>query len=111
MEKPELYTKIEEVIDRSRMRYEEVKEDWYSSTVRAEELRTLQSLYERLKNGESRENLLVEMKKKLPELEDWMEGELERPTFDWYDDHYHYKILDGQHSAYKIMIDLLECEA
>ena len=43
-----------------------------------------------------------------------MEEERDReaiyPSFDWYDEHYHYKILEGWCIAYKEVIKLLEKE-
>lgn len=108
VEKAELLYKIEEAIAQSRMRYEKDSDDSYLSIVRAEELETLQRFYGRLKSGEGAENLLAELRRGLPELEAEREKEAERPSFDWYDEHYHYKLLDGQCGAYRIMMELLE---
>ena len=108
MEKPGLYVKIEEAIAQSRMRYEADREDSFLSIIRAGELETLQWLYGRIKSGENAENLLAELRRTLPELEAKREKEIDRSSFDWYDEHYHFKLLDGQCGAYGIMIELLE---
>ena len=108
MEKARLYAKIEDEIARSRARYEKNQADSNISTSCAKELETLRYLYERLKGGESPEGLLADLRRKLPEMKSLMDREAEFPSFDWYDEHYHYKVLDGQCDAYEWMIALLE---
>ena len=110
MKKTELFMKIEDEIAQSQLRYEADENDSYIGTVRRAELESLQYLYSRLKDGEEAEEFLAWLRAKLPELEERRERELESPSFDWYDDHYHYKVLDGQCDAYRIMIKLLEQE-
>ena len=102
-----LLEKIEEKIALCEKRYEEDKNDAFLSTIKHSEWKTVESLYEQVKNAEQPENLLPEWKEKLAELEVEKEEEDRHPSFDWYDEHYHYKVLDGQCDAYKGMIKLM----
>lgn len=102
-----LYDKIEEKISLCEKRYEEDKNDSFLSTIRHSEWKTMEILYERVKDAEQPENLLPELEEKLAELEIEKEKEDRYPSFDWYDEHYHYKVLDGQCDAYKYMIKLI----
>lgn len=110
MERSELFAKIEIEISQSQLRYEADRDNAHLSTIRVKELETLQNLYDRLKSGEEAEALLNKLKEDLPELEEMKEQEFLHPSFDWYDEHYHYKVLDGRCDAYRIMIKLLEQE-
>lgn len=108
MERVVLCGKMETAIASCEARYEAAKNDSYLSTVLASELETLQILLERVKSGEAEERLSAELKAKLPELEEEMDREAEYPTFDWYDEHHIYKVLEGHRDAYRKVIAILE---
>lgn len=105
-----LYQKIEEKIAICEKNCEKDRDDSFWSTVRNSERETLCALYERLKKSESEEKALAEFKRKLPVLEKAKEDEVDHPTFYWYDEHHHYKVLEGQCDAYRTVIKLLEVE-
>ncbi len=106
----ELNREIEEKIALCEQRYEENKEDSFLSVILDSELRKLQTLYGRIRNEmpADQEKMLAELKAEFAELEKDREREEHSPTFDWYDEHYHYKVLDGQCDAYRSVIGILE---
>ena len=106
-EQEALWAGVRQEIARAQAQYQEEQEDSYLSHVRAAEEQTLQALYERLQAGESGKELLAWLRQELPRLEEWMEQELERPSFDWYDEHYHYKCLEGRRNACQTIEKLL----
>lgn len=108
MEKSDLCEKMESLITSCEARYEAAKNDSYRSTVFASKREALQTLLERAENGETEEQLRAELKAKLPELEEEMEKEAEYPTFDWYDEHHVYKVMEGRRDAYREVIAILE---
>lgn len=107
MESPELYAKIEQEIAQSHARYEAEQNDAQFSTTRAVELETLRLLLQRLRDGETREALRAWLREEMPRLEEELEREFHCPTFDWYDEHYHYKRLAGERDACRKMEQLL----
>lgn len=104
----DVLSRMKEQIVLCEKEYEAKKDDPFDSFILHSKLEMLQNRLNRLTNGESPEALLAELKKILPELEKAKEQEEDHPTFDWYDDHYHYKVLYGQCMACKEMIRLLE---
>lgn len=110
-EQEALQAQIEQEISKSQARLQKDRKDSYWSHVWAAEEEELCSLCQRLKEGESREEMLAWLRQRLPQTEQWMRDELDHPTFDWYDEHYHYKRLEGRRNAYKIMENLLAAPA
>ncbi len=108
MKKSELFSKIEDKIALCKKEYEAGADDAFISNVQISKQKMLEKLLDRLKNGEQEKILLAYLKKRLPELEKEMEREEEAPSFDWYDEHYHYKVLYGQCAAYREIIGVLE---
>lgn len=108
MGRSDLCTKIEMSIASCEARYKAHENDSYLSTVLASEMETLQILLERVKGTETEERLLAELRAKLPELEQELDREAEYPTFDWYDEHHVYKVLEGHRDAYRKVISILE---
>lgn len=108
MERSDICGKIEESIASCEAQYEAKKDDNYLSTVLASKIETLQILLERVKGGETGERLSAELKAKLPELEEDMEREAVYPTFDWYDEHRIYKVLEGHRDAYLEVTAILD---
>ena len=90
--------------------YEKAKGDAYRSITRANKLETLQTLYERFKEGGSKEEMREELSRRLTELEEMRDHEEEYPSFSWYGDHYHYMVLAGACDAYQSAIELLKTE-
>lgn len=107
----ELYRKIEEKIAVCEENCEKDRGDAFLSTIRNSELETLRTLCERLKGEKSKERLRTELSGWLLELEKAKKREEEYPSFDWYDEHYHYKVLEGQCAAYRDVLELLEAES
>ncbi len=97
-----------EMIATCKAEFEEKKTDPFCGTVYEARLDMLQYLQKRVLSGAQPEELLVELRARLAELEEAKEGEEISYTFDWYDDHYYYKIYDGQCEACRMVIDLLE---
>ncbi len=110
MEQAELCAAVEAQLARSQQRYEEVQNDSFHSHVQAAELDRLKFVHQRLQEGESGAEILAWLKKDLPEIQEMLEQEGERPSFDWYDEHYQYKRLLGHQSATLLLIGLLEGE-
>ncbi len=106
----ELYREIEEKIALSREEYEEYKSDVQWSVTVAKKLEAFEHILSLLKKGQSPEALLADLKEELPGMEEERDREAIYPSFDWYDEHYHYKILEGWCIAYKEVIKLLEKE-
>ncbi len=104
----QLLAKMEEEIAKAQERYQADQEDSYLSHVRAAEIEALQALRQRLRRGESMEELSAWIRQELSRLEENMEQELNRPSFDWYDEHYQYKRLEGRRDAYKIAVGIIE---
>lgn len=67
----------------------------------------LQGVVARLRDGQSCEDALTQLKSDLPQLEAVVEREDYSPTFNWYDDHYYAKIYGGQLSACKHALAVL----
>lgn len=110
MQRPDVCRKLERELNSCRARYEVSKNDSYLSTVYGSEAETLQALLEQAESREKGESLLAELRKRLPEVEKEMDREAEHPTFDWYDEHHVYKVLEGRRDAYRKMIEILEKE-
>lgn len=99
--------KLQALITRSEAAYEAAKNDSYLSHVyraKTDELRRLALHLEE----EGPEELLRRLRAELPELEEELAQELEHPTFDWYDEHYHAKVLEGVLDARRAVIELPE---
>ena len=108
MEHAELCAALAEALTRCRARYEAAREDAHLSHVYAAEIETLEALAGRAANGVSAAELAAQAHKKLPELEQAMHEEYEHPTFDWYNEHYHYLRLEGQRDAWLTVQTLLK---
>lgn len=104
----QLFAKMEGEIAKAQKRYQADREDSYLSNVRVAEIEALQALLQRLRQGESVEELSAWLRQELPQLEENMEQELERPSFDWYDERYQYKRLEGRRDAYEIAVEIIE---
>ena len=104
----ELYRRLEEQIALCRENCQGYRDDAFDSVVWASKLETLEEFFHLLKEGLPAGGMLTDLKEQMPALEERREQEAEYPSFDWYDDHYHYKVLDGRHKACKDMIELLE---
>ena len=59
----------------------------------------------------SKRELGARLTEELPRLLADREDEAQHPSFDWYDEHYLYKILDGKCEAYQCMLRLLDAAA
>lgn len=108
MERSDICGKMERLIASCEAQYEAKKDDSYLSTVLASEAETLRTLLERAKGGETGEQMLADLKGKMPKLEEEMEKEAKYPTFDWYDEHYVYKVMEGRRDAYRKVTAILE---
>lgn len=108
MDKQGLYQKMEEKIALCGQQYEAVREDAFLSTTKRSELETFRWLYDCLKDGETVREMLDRLRQQLPEVEELKEREAVIPSFDWYNEHYHYEVLEGQCESYRSMIELLE---
>lgn len=108
MEYTVLCKKIEEKIAECRGKYEKDRKDPYWSHTRSSELNRMEVFYESIQKEGLSAVQLPDLRERLAELEKEKEREEECPTFDWYGDHYHYLVLEGQCDAYRSMIELLE---
>lgn len=108
MEYTELCGKIEEKIAECREKYERDREDPFWSHTRSSELNRMETFYESIRKGGLSALRLSDLKERLAELEKEKKREEEYPSFDWYGEHYHYLVLEGQCDAYRSMIELLE---
>ena len=106
-----LCSAMEEKIACCKAAYERHKDDAFLSTLYAHKLQSFEGYRRRLQAGEAAQALLMELQQALPALKQDREREAESPTFDWYDDHYHYKVLSGQYEAMAEMIELLQAQA
>ncbi len=103
-----LYAALEERIALCRARFEAGKNDAAVSASMESELDQLEHFRRRLDRGETPAALYGELKQKLAALEEEKDHELEHYTFDWYDDHYYYKVYSGQADACAAMLELIE---
>lgn len=105
-----LFGKMEEKMAICGKKCEESKGDAFFSIIYASELETWQALYKRLQGSVQADAgiLQTELRERLARLEEAKGREEERPSFDWYDEHYHYKVLEGQCAAYQGMLELME---
>lgn len=110
MDQAQLYQQIQALIDQSRQQYEQVKKEPFESNVRGAELEQLQSIYERLEEGETQAEMAAWLERQLPELEQQLQREWEAPSFSWYGDHYYYERFLGYQSACRMMLPLLKPE-
>lgn len=108
MEYTELCGKIEEKIAECREKYAKDRENPFWSHVRNSELERMEAFYERIQKEGLSTLRLSDLKERLAELEKEKKREEEYPSFDWYGEHYHYLVLEGQCDAYRSMIELLE---
>lgn len=108
MEYAVLCEKIEEKIAECREKYEKDRNDSFMSHVRSSELNRMEAFYENIQKEGLSAVRLPDLRERLAELEREKKREEEYPTFDWYGDHYHYLVLEGQCDAYRSMIELLE---
>ena len=108
MEYKGLCRKIEEKMAECREKCVEDKDDPFWSHVRHSELETLEIFYDRIQKEGLPALWQTDLKERLAELEKEKKKEEESPSFDWYDEHYHYKVLEGQCAAYKAVLELLE---
>ena len=107
MEQTALLTKIKEQIVQCEAEFEQYQDDTFLSYVLAEKRRTLQHFWECLQTETDLESFKARLEEKLPQLEAAKKEEEEHPTFDWYDEHYHYKVLEGICDAYRCVLKLL----
>lgn len=107
MKKQELFAKLEEQIVLCEAEYQRYKDDTFYSYIYAEKLKTLQYFMECLQKEEDLGSFKARLEERLPELEAAKKEEDEHPTFNWYDEHYHYKVLEGTCDAYRCMLKLL----
>ncbi len=101
---------LERAIAESRARYEADQHNADVSASRASEWQTLCEWRGFLQNGEPSAALRKKLAAALPGLKEELAREAEHPSFDWYDEHYHYKRLAGVLDAYRILLPLLEPE-
>ncbi len=101
---------LERAIAESRARYEADQHNADVSASRASEWQTLCEWRGFLQNGEPSAALREKLAAALPGLKEELAREAEHPSFDWYDEHYHYKRLAGVLDAYRILLPLLEPE-
>lgn len=101
---------LERAIAESRARYEADQHNADVSASRASEWQTLCEWRGFLQNGEPSAALRKKLAAALPGLKEKLAREAEHPSFDWYDEHYHYKRLAGVLDAYRILLPLLEPE-
>ena len=101
---------LERAIAESRARYEADQHNADVSASRASEWQTLCEWRGFLQNGEPSAALREKLAAALPGLKEELAREAEHPSFDWYDEHYHYKRLAGVLDAYRIVLPLLEPE-
>ena len=99
---------LERAIAESRARYEADQHNADVSASRASEWQTLCEWRGFLQNGEPSAALRKKLAAALPGLKEELAREAEHPSFDWYDEHYHYKRLAGVLDAYRILLPLLE---
>ena len=98
---------IEDAITACEKKYNEVRHDPYLSHVAAAHLDTLGGLYKRLTDGMTPDELTAALTSELPELIAYRDAESEHPSFDWYNEHYHYLRAEGRCDAYEEMIGIL----
>ena len=101
---------LKRAIAESRARYEADQHNADVSASRASEWQTLCEWRGFLQNGEPSAALRKKLAAALPGLKEELAREAEHPSFDWYDEHYHYKRLAGVLDAYRILLPLLEPE-
>lgn len=101
---------LERAIAESRARYEADQHNADVSASRASKWQTLCEWRGFLQNGEPSAALREKLAAALPGLKEELAREAEHPSFDWYDEHYHYKRLAGVLDAYRILLPLLEPE-
>lgn len=103
-----LCARLKEEIVRCEAEFEEAKSDAFEGTILKGKLDMLQAQYKCLEKGEEPETLLIRLRERKQELEEAREREEYSSTFDWYDEHYYWKIYDGQVRACVVVIGLLE---
>ena len=91
----------------SSARYEAAQRDAYLSYVYAAETETLTDVRRSLEDGMSVEELAAKLRERIPALEQAMREEDEHPTFNWYNEHYHYLRLEGQRDAWRAVQRIL----
>ena len=82
-----------------------------STSVISSKRETLRSFQRCLLEGQRAQELGARLTEELPRLLADREDEAQHPSFDWYDEHYLYKILDGKCEAYQCMLRLLDAAA
>lgn len=99
---------LEEQIALCEAEYQRRAGDAFLSTILAEKLATLRHFLEGLQEGRQLE--VPRLEEELSQMEAERDGEAEHPSFDWYDEHYVYKVLEGRCDGYRCMLKLLrEC--
>ena len=108
MEDTGLCGKIEEKMAECRGKCVRDRDDPFLSIVWHSELEMLEAFYDRIRKEGLPAVQQADLRERLAELEKEKKKEEEHPSFDWYDEHYHYKVLEGQCAAYKVVLELLE---
>lgn len=99
---------LEEKLIEYRAAYKRSETDPFLSTLWASKLQLLEWLLLRLAEGTPPAELVSELEAQLPRLEKECARETEHPSFDWYDEHHHAKVLTGQCEAIREALALLE---
>ena len=87
--------------------YDTDRNSSYLSHVRRAELEELRRLEGRLREA-GPAALLEQLRAEEPALRQALQEELDHPSFDWYDGHYQYKVLEGVQDARRSVMKLLE---
>lgn len=110
MNQAQLYEQIQTLISQSQQQYERVKNESFNSIVQGAELEQLQSIYDRLQEGETQAEMVAWLEEQLPDLEQQLAREWEAPSFSWYGEHYYYERFLGYQSACRMILPLLKPE-
>ena len=103
-----LHAALEAQLAQCQADYELHQNDNFSSTLLAAKLQQLQQLYDQVQAGQTEQALLEQLRELLPRLEQEKDHEAEYPSFDWYDEHYYYKVYAGRWEACRELLQLLE---
>lgn len=101
---------LQRMIDACAAAYRQERDRPMRSIVLRGELEELRSLAARLEEA-GPEELLRQLREEAPALQASLDREVECPSFDWYDDHYHAERLMGVQNARKAVLALLEQKA